>query len=291
MAWEYLDLREEGIPAPTTPTGAEHPGTGEEIDMNTETKVEPKTAADAKPPESAPKPPEVIVAPAPIHPVIAKLNDGAEPTDDPHWLASRLKRAENAWLKDLGVGDLAAVKKIVADANAKADAEKSEIARLSERAARVPTIEGELTKANEALTAYAKEEMRALTPDQRTAVKALAEDDPAAQLKTIRALRPTWAAAVLTVEAPAAPKVELPAVPAPQGKQEPAKRTVVPPAATTGAGSGAAPTGAPAPGQPDHLRNLQQLDATNPVRAAMYYEKHKNEIDAARAAAKQTAAA
>jgi hypothetical protein len=96
--------------------------------------------------------------------------------------------------------------------------------------------------------------MMALTPEQQAAVKALAKDDPAEQLRTITALQPTWATQV------AAPAAKPPATPA----------------------SGTAPShtapDATVISQSDHKAVHAALLKSNPFAAAQYATEHVRDV-------------
>ncbi len=141
----------------------------------------------------------------------------AAPGDEPTWLAPRLERERAKVLKDLGIDSFDDAKKAVDTAKAAAEAQKSDAHKRGELESTLKTERAEKQALTEALGSYAKSQLSALTEDQRNAVAALAGEDPAKQLKTIEALRPTWAgaaASAATVEktpkdtapAPAAPK-------------------------------------------------------------------------------------
>lgn len=178
--------------------------------------------------------PEKSPAPAPA-PVGKSEADGK-----PEWLDARLERERSKLLKDLGVQSIDDAKKILAEHAAKAEAEKSTAQKAAELETSLKATKAEKESLAAALGEYAKAQMGALTEAQRSAVAAVAGDDPALQLKTINALRPTWASAA----APAAPA-----------------DTAPPPAA---------PKGGPVSEPPDAKAIHEELKKTNPVLAARY---------------------
>jgi hypothetical protein len=159
------------------------------------------------------------------------------------------KAAERtALLASLGYDSIDAAK---ADAEARklaAEAAKSEAQKAAEERARLVT-EAEKAKGLAAVvTEHAGRQLSVLTAEQQAAVKAIAGDDAAAQLRAIDALRPTWATSIETPK-PAAP----------------------PPAAPTGpSGPGAGAPPASTPTQVDHETEYQRLMAINPIHAARY---------------------
>lgn len=177
-------------------------------------------------------------APAP------KAGQSAE--GEPAWLAPRLERERAKVLKDLGIDSPEEAKKAIEAARAAAEAQKSDAQKRGELESTLKSERAEKQAMAEALGAYAKSQMGALTEEQRNAVAALAGEDPAKQLKTIEALKPTWAGAA----APAAPAAALPV-----------KDTAPAPAAPK--------DGAPS-APPDAKAIHEELQKTNPVLAARY---------------------
>lgn len=72
----------------------------------------------------------------------------------------------------------------------------------------VQTLQQQNAALTATITSTAKAALSGLTDAQRTAVTAIAGDDPALQLRAVEALRPTWAAAPPkdTAPAPSSPK-------------------------------------------------------------------------------------
>ena len=240
------------------------------------------TAAPIAP--AAPVPP-VIAAPPADEPDVVKMPSKA--------LAARLaeerdkasRATEEKFAKDLGI-PIADAKKLIADAKAKNDAEKSEVQRLAEQKAALEQQLAEFAAYKATVEGRASIEFAGLTEAQRAAVETIAGTDPAKRLATIDALKPTWAAVMqaqtdaqkAAAEAAAKAAAEAAKVaahaPGPAGAQVPA------PATTAPAAQGNAP---PAPGQPtNHLAVYEQLKREQPFVAAGYFDKHSAAIIAAR---------
>lgn len=198
----------------------------------TVTAVESTIALDP----SAPKSP----APAP-----AKAGKG-EADGEPDWVGPRLERERAKFLKDLGVDSLETAKAAIAANKAKEEAEKTTAQKAAELESSLKATKAEKDAMASALGTYAKGQMATLTEAQRNAVAAVAGDDPAKQLQTIEALKPTWASAA----APAAPAA-----------QEKPKDTAPAPAAPK--------DGATSP-PPDAKAIHAELKKTNPILAARF---------------------
>lgn len=226
-----------------------------------------------------PAPPPPPVAPAPVAappapPPVAPAPADADPGDGslPKWVAARLEQAKRVAatevLRSIGAETPEQAKAAVERAKAAADAEKSAADKAAEATARAALLQKERDDLHSTVGVYAAAQLGALTAEQRAAVVALAGDNPAAQLRTLDALRPTWTAAPPAGNAPpvaAAPPVAPPPLAAP---------------ANTAPPQGAPPAGAP-PAQVDHLAVLKTLETTNPIRAARYRTTYASEIEAA----------
>jgi len=195
------------------------------------------------------------------------------------------KRAAEQFAKDLGV-DIATAKKLIADAKARSDAEKSEVQRLTEQLAERDAKLAEFGAYKSAVEVRAAAEMAGLTEAQRVAVLAIAKDSPALQLQTIETLRPTWAAAAeahkVATEAAAKAAAEAAAKAAapPPGPAGAPAASLAAPASTAPANPPPAP---PSPGSPvNHLAEYERLKAAQPYAAATYFNQHANAIIAAR---------
>ena len=109
---------------------------------------------------------------------------------------------------------------------------------------------------SKAIDERAAHELSTLTPDQQTAVRGVAGDDTAAQLRTIAALKPTWVAT-----APSAP-------PAPPPIPPPAGGPPAPP-----------PPAPPGGSQPvDHKATYERLKTENPYQARLYLLQYRAEL-------------
>ncbi len=196
---------------------------------------------------------EVVVAPGePVVNVDPPANQKPDPapesksnSKEPDWLPARLEQARRAVLKDLGVDDVGAAKAAIAAAKAADDAKKTEAQKAAEYETLNKTLKASLDATNQALGNFAKAQMAGLNDSQRAAVQAVAGDDPAKQLSTIEALKPTWASAA----APAAPAA--PSVP-----------DTAPTRTMPKSGGEHSP--------PDHKAVWAELQKTNPVLAARY---------------------
>ncbi len=198
---------------------------------------------------------ETVIPPVP--PVSAEPPAGMEPG----WLKPRLESAKSAAtdaatrkiLAELGVPDVATAKVVMAEA--------SKVATLqAERDAAAANAEKHASAAKE----YAGRMMAGLTEVQSAAVKAIAGEDPSAQIKTIAAMQVTWGKAeTATAEAEAAKKAADAAVAAAA-----AAKAAVPPA-TTAPATTAPPAGADG-GAIDHRARHAALEAKNPFAAAQY---------------------
>ena len=175
--------------------------------------------------------------------------------EDPHWLKPRLEQAKASVLRELGVDDVEAAKKALAEAKAKADAEKTAAEKAAEYKAKFDTEAAEKARLAATVAEHAARMLMGLTAEQQKAVKDIAGDDAAAQLRAIGALQPTWAAQRATQAAEAAA-----AAPA-----------AVAPATTSPAPS--APNGA-VTSPPDHRAIYVELRRSNPFAAAAYAEQH-----------------
>lgn len=193
-------------------------------------------------PEAAP----IVVDPTAAKPAATPVPAKVPEDEKPSWLDARLERERAKILKDIGAESVDGVKKALADLRAKEDAEKTAAQKAAELETSLKTTKAEKEAMAEALGAYAKTRLGALSEAQRNAVQAVAGDDPAKQLKTIEALSPTWASAA----APAAPTAQ--AAP---------KDTAPAPSAPKDSGN-ASP--------PDPKAVYDELAKTNPILAARY---------------------
>ncbi len=253
------------------------------------------TGAGASPPPAAAPP---AAAPsAPVAPPPAALSATAQapaatppaPDREPNWLNDRIakakKSAEASLLKELGVESLDDAKKAIEALRAQEEAKKSVEQKAAEYENALKAERERIAKLTDALKAHASAQLASLTEEQRAAVAAIAGDDPAQQLKTIEALRPTWKSGAAPATAPAtAPVAAPPAAPSAPADDPIAIRarpglflaapaTPAPPPADT----------APAPNAPKDAQSVSpadpkavylELKKTNPVIAARYALQH-----------------
>lgn len=188
----------------------------------------------------------IIVDPSTSKPPVATNSaPAAVATDEqPSWLAPRLAReraqATAQALKDAGFDSPEDAKAAGEERKAEREAKKSVTQRNVE-------LEATLKANNEAMSAYARGQLATLNDVQRAAVAAVAGDDPAKQLLTIEALKPSWAGA---------------AVPAATAVKEAPKDTAPAHSAPKDTGHSASP--------PDLKAIHADLKAVNPVAAARF---------------------
>lgn len=168
------------------------------------------------------------------------------PEGEPAWLAPRLERERAKVLKDLGIESPEEAKRALEKIKQVEEAQKSDAQKRGELESTLKAERAAKQEMAAALDAYAKSQMGALTEAQRNAVAAVAGEDPAKQLKTIEALKPTWAGAAAPA-APAAPPPVKDTAPAPAAPKD---------------GAPSAP--------PDAKAIHEELQRTNPVLAARY---------------------
>lgn len=190
----------------------------------------------------------------------------------------------------LGV-DLDTAKKLIAEAKAKEDAQKSEVQKLTESK---KELEARLARFNDyeiTITKRAEAEFNALDEAQKAAVERLAGKDPAKRLDTIDALKPTWTAAQQAASEAARVKAEADAKAAADAAAKAAaeaKRTAPIPAGASTTPNAPPPPPA-APGQPtNHLAVWEDLKIHNPALAMRYRALHGPAILAAERQAKAT---
>lgn len=166
-------------------------------------------------------------------------------------------------LESIGIKDPATLKTIVEEHSKRLEGQKT----IEERAASTATaLEAERTeKAGllKVVTDRAALEFNLLSPAQKTAVVALAGDDPARRLSAIDALWPTWAAQESQQAASATAVV--PVVPATPAQRDTAARPTAPTEAATTAVT-------------DHKSEWERLQKTNPFAAASYAIRHAGQI-------------
>ncbi len=212
----------------------------------------PAQPAPASPPAAAPAP-----APAPATP--------PAPEQEPGWIKERLERAkgaaEKALLDQLGVTDPAAAKAAIEAARAAEEANKTAEQRAADAAAKLTQTEADRNRLNTVATEHAGRMMGVLTEEQQNAVKAIAGDDPAAQLNAIGVLGPTWAKQADAAAAAAAEATRVAA-------------------AAAGTAPAAPQPGGGAPGSPpDTTATYTAMKAKNPFAAAAYGAQHSEVYD------------
>ncbi len=208
--------------------------------------VVPATAVTIEPPTPQINAQQTPQAPAPAP---AKSETSAE--EKPSWLDARLERERRSVLKELGIESLDEAKKTLTEAAAKKEAEKSVAQKLGEVEKERASERKRMTEMEETFSVLATAQLKTLSDAQRAAVALVAGDDPAKQLKTIEALRPTWASA---------------AAPAATASPEAARNTAVAPNAPKDAGTLSSP--------PDHKAIYAELMKSNPIFASRYALEH-----------------
>jgi hypothetical protein len=161
----------------------------------------------------APAPPVPAPAAAPAQPATsAKLDLTSEQLSDR--LARATESAQRKILADLGVEDIGKAKAALDAAKASEEANKSAEQRALESANAAKSAQAEADRLRAIATEHAARMLGVLTAEQQSAVKAIAGDDPAAQLRAIGALGPTWAKQA-SADAPPPPATTAPAPNAP----------------------------------------------------------------------------
>jgi hypothetical protein len=221
---------------------------GDRKTMSTELQVAPATEVTITPAAPVVNAQQTPQVPAPAS---AKTEPPAE--EKPSWLDARLERERRSVLKELGIESLDEAKKTLTEAAAKKEAEKSDAQKRGELEKDLASERKRMSEVVEALNAHATAQLKTLSDAQRAAVTLVAGDDPAKQLKTIEALRPTWAGA--------------PAAPAASGAAEAVRNTATAPA-------GPKDDGGANVSPPDHKAIHAELMKTNPIFASRYALEH-----------------
>lgn len=213
-------------------------------------------------PSATQNPPATPAAPpaAPANPPAATPSKAGDLPDEA--LRQRLERerakggeeAVQAMLSKLGVTSEADISAALTAFKAAQDAAKTTEEKLAELNLVKEQISAKTAQYETIIKARATAELSELTEEQTNAVKAIAGEDPAQQLKAIDALKPTWK------QSASAPK---PAPPAPPADTAPAR---------------AAAPDATNQSPPDHKAVWEAMQKTNPFAAAAYYQKHRTEI-------------
>lgn len=166
---------------------------------------------------------------------------------------ARLERERNSVLKELGVTDIEAVKKAIADSKAAEEAQKSDAERAAAAKAELERAKADLNESRETIAKVAKATLGGLSDAQRAAVLDAAGDDPAAQIRIVNAMRSTWAVS---------PKAAVQDIPP---AAEPVKNTLP----TQGAPNDKGASGS----APDPMAVFAELMKTNPYAGALYAEQ------------------
>lgn len=220
--------------------------------MDPTTSAPSATVTTATPPPAttgaATPPPAATATGAPVGITSDQLRDR---------LAEERTKAEAKFLKDLGFEKADDLKALVKNAKAADDANKSEAEKLRARVGELEPAAKRVADLEAVVKARAESELASISEAQRAAVAAIAGEDPAAQLRAITALRPTWATST-----------------AAHGATAPA---AAPPPATT-APPNAAPTPAPTTSPTNHKAVYESLKQSNPIAASQYLMRHRLEI-------------
>jgi transcriptional regulator with XRE-family HTH domain len=190
------------------------------------------------------------------------------------WLPERLAQAERKASRELlqkfGAKDadelqakLAKLTEIERSSMSEIERAKAELEDLKPKAARVAQYET-------ILKARVTAELAELTDEQRSAVETLGGDDPAALMKTIDALKPTWAAQAAAQQAAATPVQQTPAAQTPAAPQAAPAVDTAPPRGSAPADNNTSP--------PNHKAIWQDLQNKNPFQASAYLRAHQAEI-------------
>jgi hypothetical protein len=242
------------------------------------------------PPVVAPAAP-IVAPPVAPAPVVTQSQD-VEPEDgkEPKWLPAKLEKTRKALLRQLGAETEGDAKAAIEAYRAKLEAEKSELQRAQEKAAKVDPLERSNAELLTTVTAYAEAEMHGLTAAQRAAVEALAGESPTARINAIKALRPTWVAAAEAAQALAIAEAATQAarIAAAQAVAAPQVTTPapLPPPASTAPSAPAPASGAPPEKTPYEI--YKGLTESNPLRAARYRASNEASIAAAEKQAPRT---
>jgi hypothetical protein len=177
-------------------------------------------------------------------------------------LAAAKKTGQHELLTSLGLASEDELKSIVAANKAAQDAAKSEQQKAVEREAALLTQSTRLGVLEQAVKSVWDAESATLTPAQLAAVTSIAGEDTALRVRTLNALRSTWA----TASAPATAAVAM----------------TTPAAAPAAAANSAPLPTAPAPAgttsPTDHKARYESLKQRNPVAASRYFNAHERDI-------------
>lgn len=212
------------------------------------------TAADTNP--AAPATPVPAADPPKPHVEASALPPDALKTR----LAEAEAKGQRDLLKTLGVASPEEAARAVADAKAAAEAKRTEAEKLTAREVELADARKQISEYQTAIDAVWANESVKLTPTQLEAINDVvgADANSAAKTRVLASLRKTWTAP--PAPAPAAPAAAPPPAPA----------------STTAAAPAPAPAGNTSP--TDHKAVFEDLQKTNPIRAAAYLQAHEREI-------------
>lgn len=240
----------------------------------------PATPAATPPAAAPPGTAAPAAAPPPAAPAVAATppaasTGAAPPADEPNWFKPRVEQAKrsgaNEILGKLGVKDADEAKALIDKAKAAEEAAKTELQKANEKATSLASQAARAVEYEGVIKRRADIELGQLTEAQKTAVAAIAGEDPAKTLATIDALKPTWAAQ--SAPAPAAAPAPTPTAAAPPAA--PAAPAATPPA-TTSPPPTAPPVNPTSP--PDYKAEYAALKAKNPHAAAVYLNRFADHI-------------
>lgn len=200
---------------------------------------------------------------APAAPVVPPAAPTEPKVGDPDWLNGRIAQAKTSAaaeerakvLAELGVTNPDEAKTAIAAAKTAAEANKTAETRAAELKSKLDAETARSTSQGAIIAEMAGRQMGVLTAEQSKAVKDIAGEDAAAQLKAIAALQPTWGK-------PASPVVPV----------------VVVPAAVDTAPGHTAPNGNAGTSPPNQRGVYEQLQKTNPFAAAEHGLRHSDDV-------------
>ncbi len=208
---------------------------------------------------------------------------------DPNWLNDRLtqakRNAEADLLKDLGVSDKDAAKKLLADGKTAADAQKTELQRKDDEIKALQPHKAQADTYRTALQLRADTELKTLPEAAQTRIKSLVGEgaDPLKVLEAVdlaRAMAPAAGAPAGTNAGGQQGQGQPGQGSAPgQGQPQP---PVVPAGANTTGALGGPPSAGGSP--PDHLAIWTDMQGKNPMAAAQYFLANQQAIVSAQQA-------
>lgn len=215
--------------------------------------------------------PAIPAAATPTAPAAA-VTPAAPTAGEPEWLNGRIaqakKSAEADLLKSLGFANADEAKKAGEAARKASEAEKTGAEKAAEFKTKLEAETAEKKRLADTVAEHAARMLMVLTPEQQKAVKDIAGDDSAAQLRAIGALQPTWVKARDEAAAATAAATKAAAT---------AAGTTTTPAATTSPAP-TAPAGTTT-SPPNHRAAYQAMRSANPFAAAQYADEHPEAYD------------